>query len=73
LSKIKIQDKKNLLRDQNSGAILNTDLSEVIAYKNKKNEINKVSNLENKVSKIESELGEIKNYLKTLFERNSNQ
>jgi prefoldin subunit 5 len=66
--KIKVKNNQELVRDVNSGAILNTNLDAVRSYKNKKNELNKVSDLSNKITTLESDMKEIKNLLKSLIE-----
>jgi hypothetical protein len=67
--KIKVADRDDVVRDANSGAILNTDLARVNEYKKRKIEINKIKQLENKMNSIESDVRDIKNILQILLER----
>ena len=67
--KIKVADRDDVVRDANSGAILNTDLARVNEYKKRKIEINKIKQLENKMNSIESDVQDIKNILQILLER----
>ena len=66
--KLKFEDRKDLVRDSYSGAILNTDLSAVIAYKARKQEINKMRELELKVSEMNTDIKDIKKLLLTMSE-----
>ena len=69
---VQIESHKNLYRDLDSGAILNTDIEELKAYyaqveiKNK--EMEEKLKLENKVNKLEEDIGEIKMLLHSLIE-----
>jgi hypothetical protein len=67
--KIKVADRDDVVRDANSGAILNTDLARVNEYKKRKIEINKIKQLENKMNSIESDVRDIKSILQILLER----
>ena len=71
--KLKVEEREDLIRDSHSGAILNTNLAAVYAYKARKNEINKIKMLENKVFGIETDLKDIKTLLQRLVEGKSNQ
>lgn len=62
-SLIKIQDSPDLLKDTVSGAVLNTNVKALAAYKAKRNYISKVDTLEQRVSSMESNLTEIKQLL----------
>ncbi len=59
-SLIKIEDSPDLLKDTVSGAVLNTNVKALAAYKAKRNFISKVDTLEQRVSSMESSLTEIK-------------
>jgi len=72
-SKLKVEDREDLVRDSHSGAVLNTNLAAVQAYKARKNEINKVKSLENKIVSMETDLKDIKNLLQKIVEGKSNQ
>lgn len=71
-SKIKVENRETLVRDSYSGAILNTDLAAVNAYKAKKNEINKIRQLESKVVNMEQDIKDIKTLLQMLVEGKNN-
>ncbi len=62
-SLIKIEDSPDLLKDTVSGAVLNTNVKALMAYKAKRNYISKVDNLEQRISSVESNLTEIKQLL----------
>ena len=62
-SLVKIQDSPDLLKDTVSGAVLNTNVKALAAYKAKRNYISKVDTLEQRVSSMESSLTEIKQLL----------
>jgi hypothetical protein len=62
-SLIKIEDSPDLLKDTVSGAVLNTNVKALAAYKAKRNFISKVDTLEQRVSSMESSLTEIKQLL----------
>lgn len=70
---VHIKDNKNLIRDTESTALLNTNIEELRAYyaevevKNK--EMQEKQNLENKVDKLEQDVSEIKNLLRQLVTR----
>ena len=64
--KIKVENQEDLVRDVFNGAILNTNLSSIVAYKARKNEINKMRTLENRVCGIETDLRDIKSLLQQL-------
>jgi len=65
-NKIKVENQEDLVRDIYNGAILNTNLSSIVAYKARKNEINKMRTLENRVCGIETDLRDIKSLLQQL-------
>lgn len=62
-SLIKVEDSPDLLKDTVSGAVLNTNVKALAAYKAKRNYISKVDTLEQRVSSMESNLTEIKQLL----------
>ena len=64
--KLKVENQEDLVRDVYNGAILNTNLSTIVAYKARKNEINKMRTLENRVCGIETDLRDIKSLLQQL-------
>jgi hypothetical protein len=72
-SKIKVENREDLVRDTRTGAILSNDLTSVALYKAKKNEINKMRQLESKVVGMETDIKDIKNLLQKLVEGKSNK
>jgi hypothetical protein len=66
----KVEGHVNLMRDQNTNAILNTNMTEYEKYismrDTKNNENQRMKNIEDEVSGIKSDLNEIKNLLKNL-------
>jgi|DEB0MinimDraft_4_1074332.scaffolds.fasta_scaffold616135_1 uncharacterized alpha/beta hydrolase family protein len=67
----KVEGHVNLVRDQKTKAILNTDMNEYnnyIALRNsKQNDSNKIKNIEGEMETVKNELGEIKSLLKELI------
>lgn len=67
----KVEGHVNLVRDQQTKAILNTDMNEYnnyIALRNsKQNDSNKIKNIEGEMETVKNELGEIKSLLKELI------
>ena len=70
----KVKDNEHLVKNTKSNFIINTNKSEYDEYvtrrKLKKNEKNKVENLERDLSTLRSELDEIKNLLRSLVNAN---
>ena len=69
---VKVKDHTNLVRDQNTQAILNIDMKEYNSYMKlkqiKENESNRVKKLESDVSGIKNDLDDIKNLLRSLVD-----
>ncbi len=68
----KVEGHVNLVRDQKTKAILNTDMNEYnnyIALRNSKQSSNdKIKNIEGEIETVKSELGEIKSLLRELID-----
>ncbi len=67
---IQVEDQKDLVRDPNSKAILNTNIQSLSAYKKRKQtyaKIEKIDQLENKVKNIENKIDEVLTTLKKLL------
>ena len=66
----KVEGHVNLIRDQNTNAILNTNMTEYQKYISmrsvKDNENQRMKNIEDEVSGIKSDLNEIKDLLRNL-------
>lgn len=65
--KIPFEDDDKIVRDSYSGAILSKNMNEVIAYKNKKNEIHRMRSMDSKIVVLENELKDIKLMLQQLI------
>lgn len=72
-NRIKIEDRDDLVKDENSGAILLTNLDAVKAYKARKNEINKMRMLESQVNTMGKDIQDIKSLLQQLLTGKDNQ
>jgi hypothetical protein len=70
---VQIKSNKNLYRDLESGAILNTDREQLKTYyaerDQKIKELQEKQSLENKVNKLEDDMSEIKDLLRQLVTR----
>lgn len=70
MEQIKVEGHPNLVRDQKTKAILNTDISEYDNYvssrDSKRKENEKIKMIENDVNDIKNDLNEIKNLLRNL-------
>ena len=67
---IKVKDDKNLVRDPNRKAILNTNCEGLVAYKRRKQtyaKIEKIDQLEDKVKSIEIKIDEVLTTLKKVL------
>ena len=66
----KVEGHTNLVRDQTTNAIINTDMKEYRNYKSiqqiKEDEKQKIESLENDISIMKDDLSEIKNLLRSL-------
>lgn len=66
----KVEGHSNLIRDEKTKAILNTNLSDYENYiktrQIKQNETDRIQNLEDNVNEIKNDLNEIKNLLRNL-------
>lgn len=60
---LKIENAPDLVKDTKSGAILNTNLSALQAYRKQRDRANKVESLESRVSMLQSEIKELKQLL----------
>ena len=66
---VRIKDKPNLVRDMNTGAILNTNIAAFNIHKKEK-ELKKQTKLNTKeINIMKSDILEIKNMLKEILER----
>lgn len=68
----KVEGHVNLIRDQKTKAVLNTDMNEYnnyIALRNSKQSSNdKIKNIEGEIETVKSELSEIKSLLRELID-----
>lgn len=61
-----IENRNDLIRDNYSKAILNTDLDALNAWKKRKEKSNRIDDHENDINTIKEELGEIKFMIKEI-------
>ena len=67
---VQVKDQKDLVRDPNSKAILNTNIEALAAYKKRKQtyaKIEKIDQLEDKVKSIENKIDEVLTTLKKVL------
>jgi hypothetical protein len=60
---LKIEDAPDLVKDTRSGAILNTNVKALEAYRKKREKADKVDKLETKVISLEQNINELKSLL----------
>ena len=60
---IKIEDTPDLVKDINSGALLNTNVQALEAYRKRREKLNKVDTLENRVASLEDTINELKSLI----------
>jgi prefoldin subunit 5 len=60
---IKIEDTPDLVKDINSGALLNTNVQALEAYRKRREKLNKTEQLENRITTVENTLNELKSLL----------
>lgn len=60
---IKIEDTPDLVKDINSGALLNTNVQALEAYRKRREKLNKTEQLENRMTTVENTLNELKSLL----------
>jgi tetrahydromethanopterin S-methyltransferase subunit B len=63
---INIENEQDLVKDSDTGAILNTNLDSLSAYKAKRK---KDAEMQNRVDKMENDIGDIKSMLKELINK----
>jgi tetrahydromethanopterin S-methyltransferase subunit B len=63
---IKIEGEQDLVKDKETGAILNTNMDSLSAYKQKRK---KDIEQKNRIDKIENDIGDIKSMLKELINK----
>ena len=60
---LKIEDAPDLVKDTTSGAVLNTNVQALEAYRKRREKLSKVDALENKVASLEENINELKSLL----------
>ena len=60
---LKIEDAPDLIKDMSSGAVLNTNVQALEAYRRRREKLNKVDTLENKVASLEETINELKSLI----------
>lgn len=65
----KVEDRPDLIKDNETGAILNTSLSALEAYKKQRSHLGKINTIENDVNSLKSDINEIKSLLRELLRK----
>lgn len=60
---VKVEDAPDLVKDLSSGAVLNTNIQALEAYRKRREKLNKTEQLEDRVITIENTLNELKSLL----------
>lgn len=60
---LQVEDNPDYVKDMQTNAILNTNLSAVAEYKAKKKQAAKILNMEQEINMLKEELEKIKNHL----------
>ena len=60
---VKVEDAPDLVKDLSSGAVLNTNVQALQAYRKRREKLNKTEQLEDRVTTIENTLNELKSLL----------
>ena len=63
---IKIEGEQDLVKDKDTGAILNTNMDSLSAYKQKRH---KDIEQKNRIDRMENDIGDIKSMLKELLDK----
>jgi|LakMenE01Jun11ns_1017448.scaffolds.fasta_scaffold9105554_2 hypothetical protein len=68
MDKLKIVDNENLVRDVQSQAVLNTDMTALEKYRAKRNRDNQISHSLDEVKTLKDEVAELKEMLTQLYQ-----
>lgn len=68
MNKLKIVDNENLVRDVDSQAVLNTDMTALEKYRAKRNRDNQISHSLDEVKSLKDEVAELKEMLTQLYQ-----
>ena len=60
---LQIEDNPNFVKDSQTNAILNTNLSAVVEYKEKKRQKQKILSMEQEINMLKEEIEKIKTHL----------
>lgn len=66
---LKIEDAPDLVKDTSSGAVLNTNLKSLEAYRKQRDKAKKVEHLEHRIVALEATVQDLKNLLTKLIEK----
>jgi hypothetical protein len=66
---IKVKDSRDLVRDENSKALLNTDNEALNQYKARRNREKMLENIAIKYDSLQDEVAELKQLLRTFIEK----
>ena len=65
----KVQDRPELIKDTENGALLNTSLSALDLYKKQRSHMNKINTVEEDINSLKSDINDIKNLLRELLKK----
>jgi hypothetical protein len=68
---IKVQDRRDIIRDGDSKAILNINNDGLAAYRARRQREQTMDNIVNEVSNLKADMGEIKFLLSRILEKNN--
>lgn len=68
---LKVENNPDLIRDNNSKAILNNNDTELLIYKQKREERRKLFRLQEEHEQLKNDVTEIKNLLRSLLEKHN--
>lgn len=73
MSKVKIKDNEDLMRDTKSSAVLNVDTQSLKEYKARRARQKEIDRSLDRVDKLESDISEIKSLLVKILDREENK
>ena len=65
----KIEDRLDLIKDLDSGAILNTSSTALEMYKKQRSHMSKINSVEQDINSLKSDINDIKNLLRELLRK----
>lgn len=73
MSKVKIENNDDIVRDTNTSAVLNVDIQSLKDYKARRARQKEIDRSLDRVDKLESDISEIKSLLVKLLDREENK